>query len=392
MGHREENVDPVPTNEVEFEHSSGTKEDDVEYAGYTEELEDSSPQVYDSESIQHISVYDQEDPESGFNPQQWQGDSQEETSEELTTAENPSYQQGHEEIVDYEAGPSEQAHDVETHENPLDSNYDDPWTIRYPTEPPQENHQPIEDQEIEEAGDPFNTNNEDPWTIRYPEMSGQNETLPEDDFESMLRQQPSIEEQTSGDRQDPEAQGYSLLPPDDSPPKEEFVEEESGATSADVENAIPFDTNHNGEDFFASKLEEQEAGTEKVNAFSQIQGSISHTDVALEFVANQLVNPSNHMPSDMPEERSSDKQAWNSKPNIEDIWSENEDARKFEFGNIGDQRVENDPFEPFPTMSEESKEVEKDPFGVISGSNGANGDDLMDMEGIQFSIGGFSHF
>lgn len=175
-------------------------------------------------------------------------------------------------------------------------------------------------------------------------------------------------------RPDPESQGYSLLRDEEVEIQDQW-ESEGANTSADVQDV------ENGDDEpppeFLSMAFPQEDGTsnDPFAAFAQIQGSNSESAVALEFVAHQIVDPSNPVPQDMEPQQSEEEERQIESLEKDDIWGSvgNDELFDFESGSKNPGEFD-DEFDPTNKISQEllkdSNSLTDDPFVEIYTSNG----------------------
>jgi hypothetical protein len=173
---------------------------------------------------------------------------------------------------------------------------------------------------------------------------------------------------------DPEAQGYTLIKDEDDQVQERW-ESEGANTSADVHDA------ENGDDVadpesLSQPFSEEEDFNDQFAAFSQIQGSNSESAVALEFVAHQLVDPSNPVPHGIEHQKLKEEDAQKGNVEIDDIWGSAGDSAAFDFGSSKNPGEFDDDFDPTNKSSEETPEQPgsslDDPFAEISASNVRN--------------------
>ena len=173
---------------------------------------------------------------------------------------------------------------------------------------------------------------------------------------------------------DPEAQGYTLIKDEDDEVQERW-ESEGANTSADVHYA------ENGDDVadpecLSQPFSEEEDFNDQFAAFSQIQGSNSESAVALEFVAHQLVDPSNPVPHGIEHQKLKEEEPQIESMESNDIWGSAGDNEAFDFGSSKNPGEFDDDFDPTNKRSQETPEQPgsslDDPFAEISASNVRN--------------------
>lgn len=174
-------------------------------------------------------------------------------------------------------------------------------------------------------------------------------------------------------RPDPESQGYSLLQDNEDP---------EGNVRTDVHDAKEGhieDKFNNGHSF---SPQQREQSTDKVNAFSQVQGSISESVTGLEIAAHQLVDPSNPVPKGIESESSAEHAK-----GFEDKWfGSSENDQDFNFGGAEDQsNIFSSNNSVFPEFSQQSEEAQADPFAQIVQSNRSQSHDPFVTAGCPLS-------
>lgn len=172
-------------------------------------------------------------------------------------------------------------------------------------------------------------------------------------------------------RPDPESQGYSLLQDNDDP--------EMGSTGVIIYSAQERHTEDNFN--LLSTEQDNQSTTDKVTAFSQVQVSSSQSITSLEFVAHQLIDPSDPVPQDMNPEKAVDDNNGESNT-LDDKWwgvTENEEF------NFATAQNESNAFNSSNNQHVQSQSMEEeDPFAQISQSNGPQIPNLFTSTGISF--------
>jgi len=216
----------------------------------------------------------------------------------------------------------------------------------------------------------------DPWPTEQREETefqlGENDSSRRNPFEG-LSEDPEFGESMFGDgkfdiddRPDPESQGYTLLQNDDDDgANDDPFDPEMGHTSADVHDAQHAD---NMPSFHESQQDTHH--DYHVAAFSQVHESLSQGVTGLEFVAHQLVDPSETVPQGMTSQTPAPASAGEAG---ERWWSSNENAEQFNFGQQDEEQnpsnlfeSSNDVSQHFPVKEEDSQE---DPFSQLLASN-----------------------
>jgi hypothetical protein len=137
------------------------------------------------------------------------------------------------------------------------------------------------------------------------------------------------------ERPDPESQGYTLIQNDDDGANDDQFDPEMGNTSADVHDA------QLGGNMSSHESQQDSHHEEQVAAFSQVHEPLSQGVTGLEFVAHQLVDPSDNVPQEIHSETAGQKEV-----SGERWWSSNEIGEKFNFGQQDEQQGSPNAFEP----------------------------------------------
>lgn len=178
-----------------------------------------------------------------------------------------------------------------------------------------------------------------------------------------------------GERPDPVSQGYALLR-DQARQIEESEDPEVGGTSADVQDAEPNDTDDTEDPFAAASQQQNENDDGRVAAFSQVQPNSSESSNALEFVAYQLVDPSNPVPRNMLDEGRN-----NTNENVDELsannWWENSGSNEvFDFNTLENEGGFDDDFDPTNRTAQDTfypdLPLHDNPFSEIIKSTNVN--------------------
>jgi hypothetical protein len=174
---------------------------------------------------------------------------------------------------------------------------------------------------------------------------------------------------------DPEAQGNPLIKDEEDQIQERWGFEGAN-TSADVHDAENGDAVADPESLSQPFPEEEDSSNEQFAAFSQIQGSSSESAVALEFVAHQLVDPSNPVPQGMEPQELQEEEPRIESMESNDIWGSVGDSEALDFGSLKNPGEFDNDFDPTNKRSQETPEQPgssvDDPFAEISASNVRN--------------------
>jgi len=187
------------------------------------------------------------------------------------------------------------------------------------------------------------------WPTENPEETqfqlGEEDSPPRNPFDA-VSEDPEFGQSIFGtegafdaeDRPDPESQGYTLLQNEDDCANDDQFDPEMGNTSADVHDA------QQGDNMTSSHESQQNNHhDEQVAAFSQVHEPLSQGVTGLEFVAHQLVDPSDDVPEEMSSERLDQKDREDESG--ERWWSSNEIGEKFNFGQQEEHQSATDAFE-----------------------------------------------
>jgi hypothetical protein len=229
-----------------------------------------------------------------------------------------------------------------------------------------ENHRENGLGEFDPAGDILNANEEAPGLTK--EWSA-----PEDDDAFDVRP-------------DPESQGYSLIRDEEDQTQDQW-ESEGANTSADVQDAKNGDDEPERESLSLAFSQEDGSSSDPFAAFAQIQGSNSESAVALEFVAHQIVDPSNPVPQDMEPQQSIEEERQTESLGNPDIWGSIGSDELFDFESGSKNPGEfDDEFDPTSKISQESlkhpNSSTDDPFAQFYVSNDLDlRDNLLKDEG-----------
>jgi hypothetical protein len=224
-----------------------------------------------------------------------------------------------------------------------------------------ENHRGNGSGEFDPVGEDLKENEEAPGLTR--ELSA-----PEDD-------------DAFNGRPDPESQGYSLIRDEEDQIHDQW-ESEGANTSADVQDAENGDDEPEPESLSLAFSQEGGSSSNPFAAFAQIQGSNSGSSVALEFVAHQIVDPSNPVPQDMEPQLSGEEEQRTESLGNPDIWGSigNHELFDFESGSKNPGEFD-DEFDPTSKVSQESlkhpNSSTDDPFAEVSNDL----DNLLKEEG-----------
>ena len=240
--------------------------------------------------------------------------------------------------------------------------------------PPEEVDLPRQDQEREY----MKTHQDAAETADDPELGGfqSYQRNPFDDLEDPESGNGFFGSQADDldNRPDPESQGYTLQQDNDGP---------KGSTKADVHEAKEEHTEDKFNRYSFSPQQQGEQSADKLNAFSQVQISISEGVTGLEVVAHQLVDPSNRGPKGIESEiavghdngvdHNSGNKWWGSDENDQDFNLGGAEGQSNVFNNSG-----------FPEVSQQS-EAQEDPFAQIGQSNGSQSHDPFVNKGFLLS-------
>lgn len=216
----------------------------------------------------------------------------------------------------------------------------------------------------------------DPWPIHEPEETklqlGRDDSPRRNLFEG-LSEDPNFAQSMFGDetfdiddRPDPESQGYTLLQNNEDGANNNSFDPEMGNSSADVHDAQQADN-------MPSSHESQRDSHQDnhVAAFSQIHEPLSQGVTGLEFVAHQLIDPSETVPQEMASQTSVPAEL--GEVSGERWWSSNENGERFNFGQQDEEQNPGNELESsydvsqhFPVKEEDSQE---DLFSQLLGSN-----------------------
>jgi len=187
------------------------------------------------------------------------------------------------------------------------------------------------------------------------------------------------------ERPDPEAQEYTLFEERDDH-LEDHQDPEIGHTSADVHDAEPDDAEGSYDPFAEPSQQQNKYDDERVAAFSQIQGHTSESSNALEFVAHQLVDPSNPVPQDMAEESSNGSNE-NSDGQQSNNWWENAGSSEvFDFSALETEGGFDDAFDPTKGTGQLLPATD-DPFAdIVDSNNGGLDLEPLGSKGTHWSL------
>ena len=164
------------------------------------------------------------------------------------------------------------------------------------------------------------------------------------------------------DRPNPESQGYTLLQTDDNDGNTDPFDPEMGNTSADVHDAQQED---NTRSFHASQRDVHDEN--QFAAFSQVHESLSQGVTGLEFVAHQLVDPSESVPKEMTSQPPAP--AGLGDFSGERWWSSNENGDRFNFGQQDEGRNPGKAFDSNSDVSQhfpvKEEDINEDPFSQM---------------------------
>jgi hypothetical protein len=153
-----------------------------------------------------------------------------------------------------------------------------------------------------------------------------------------------------------------------------------GGTSADVQDAEPDDVDDTTDPFAVASQQQNDYDDDRVAAFSQVQGNPSESSNALEFVAHQLVDPSNPVPRDMPDEGSSDINENCDDQSANNWWENSGSNEGFDFSTLENEGGFDDDFDPTNRTVQDTLNQDlpphDDPFSEIVKSD--NGDSPLD--------------
>jgi hypothetical protein len=155
----------------------------------------------------------------------------------------------------------------------------------------------------------------------------------------------------TGEADDPESRGYTLLKGEDDQIEAQVVDPELGNnTSADVQDAEEGCTKDNSVVSSSTRSEHVELADDQVAAFSQVQGTGSLGATALEFVALQLVDPSIPVPQ-MQSKRLEDNEDQIGHPPSSNWWDPAGNDDEFAFSRVENEGGFNDDFNPVKSMN-----------------------------------------
>lgn len=232
--------------------------------------------------------------------------------------------------------------------------------------------------DVEAATDLFAQLENDDSTIGLGQNITENtEILDQDASERPWSHEELFDESNhiQGEWPDPESQGYALLRGQDYQ-IEESEDHEMGGTSADVQDAERDDTDNTADPFSTASQQQNESDDGRVAAFSQLQPNASESSNALEFVAHQLVDPSNPVPRNMLDEGRN-----NINENVDDQsannWWENSGSNEiFDFNTLENEGGFDDEFDPTNRTVQDTFNqdlpLHDDPFSEIIKSDNVN--------------------
>ena len=188
------------------------------------------------------------------------------------------------------------------------------------------------------------------------------------------------------ERPDPESQGYTLLEDRDDQYEDRQDPEMGNNTSADVHDAEPDEVEDLVDPFAEASQQQDELDDGRVAAFSQVQGNASESSNALEFVAHQLVDPSNPVPQDMSEESTDDVNENTDSQQANNWWENTGSNEVFDFNALETEGGFDDDFDPTNGMKEdmlkEDLPSQDDPFAeILNSDNTALSLDLFNSKG-----------